>query len=90
MTAHERRRAGLQHPRDVARRLVAFERRDDREDVHRIADRAHHHDADAAPAHRPASRTNTTSRIAFGAAQVSNNEWIADTGCLPIVSPEST
>ena len=58
--------------------------------VHRIADRAHHHDADAAPAHDRRSRTKTTSRIAFGAAQVSNNASIDATGVRSMRSPAST
>ena len=40
---------GLQNPRDVRAGIVALERRDHRQHVHRVADRAHHHDADAPP-----------------------------------------
>ena len=47
VSANERRRTGLQHPRDVRRRPVPLERVDHRQHVNRIADRAHHHDADA-------------------------------------------
>ncbi len=43
----ERRGARLQHPTDACRARVPLERRKDGEDVHRVADRAHHHDADA-------------------------------------------
>jgi hypothetical protein len=47
MAAHQRGRPGLQDPRDVRRRALPFDRVDDREYVHRVAHRAHHHDADA-------------------------------------------
>src|SRR6185312_5424147 len=90
MAAHERRRTRLQHPRDVAGWVVALERRHHRQHVHRIADRAHHHDADAAAAHDRRSRTKTTSRIAFGAAHSSNNASIEATGVRSMRSPAST
>jgi hypothetical protein len=47
MPADEGRRPWLQDPRDVRRRPMPLDRVDDRQDVHRIAHRAHHHDAHA-------------------------------------------
>src|SRR4029078_12755091 len=47
MSANEQSRARLQYPGDVRLRVLSLDRIDYRQHVHRVADRAHHHHADA-------------------------------------------
>ncbi len=51
VSAHQRGGAPLEHPADVGGRMMALERGDDRQHVHGVAERAHHHDADAVERH---------------------------------------
>jgi len=50
MTAYQRRWPWLQNPRHVRRGRVPLDRVENRQHVHRLADGAHHHDANAAEA----------------------------------------
>ena len=49
VSADERGGTRLKHPGDVTRRIVPLERVDHRENVHRVAHRTEHDDADASP-----------------------------------------
>ncbi len=49
---HQQRRAGLEDPGDVGRGCVALEGVQQRQDVHGVAERAHHDDAEPAPGPR--------------------------------------
>jgi len=52
VAAHQRGGHRLQDPRDLARRIVTFERVDDWQHVHGVAGGAHHDDGDAVQAWR--------------------------------------
>ena len=80
VAAHERRRAGLQHPRDVNVRRMSLERVDHRQHMHRVAHRAHHDDAHAAKRRRMGSEPVMSRKLARRSRAESSRRDLARCG----------